>query len=313
MREQWETDDLCGSVIAVPPLARTAGFAFEPTANAALLNRLRNGGVTTYLYGGNANFYNVGACEYADLLDGLEAICPDDGWIIPSAGSDYGKLMEQAAVLRNRRFPLVMLLPGWFPAHAHGIERLVRDFAQAAGTAPLLYLKQDVLSPAIIGKLFAEGSISAVKYAIPRPDALRDLYLEELVKEVPRSRLVSGFGEVPAIAHMQGFALAGYTSGSVCLAPRQSTQMLAAAKAGDWAAAEQIKTEFAPFEAQRDAIDPIGVLHYALGWSGLEDMGPILPTAGEPAEHLRPAIAKAAQALTAGERVEGESVILRTC
>lgn len=43
-------DDLCASVMAVPPLARNADLSFNAAANAALIRHLEAGGVTTLLY-----------------------------------------------------------------------------------------------------------------------------------------------------------------------------------------------------------------------------------------------------------------------
>ena len=64
--------DLARSVIAVPPLARLPNLELNPGANRALIRHLDEGGVTTLMYGGNANFYNVGLYEYAAILDFLE-------------------------------------------------------------------------------------------------------------------------------------------------------------------------------------------------------------------------------------------------
>ena len=52
--------DLRRSVIAVPPLARRADLSLNEAANRALLAHLEAGGVRSVMYGGNANFYNVG-------------------------------------------------------------------------------------------------------------------------------------------------------------------------------------------------------------------------------------------------------------
>ena len=65
--------DLGRSVIAVPPLARRADLSLDPDANRALIRHLEAGGVSTLMYGGNANFYNVGLYEYASTLDLLAA------------------------------------------------------------------------------------------------------------------------------------------------------------------------------------------------------------------------------------------------
>ena len=109
--------DLRRSVIAVPPLARRADLSLNEAANRALLAHLEAGGVRSVMYGGNANFYNVGLGEYARIVDMLAALAGPDTWILPSAGPDYGKMMDQAAVLRTRAFPTAMLLPMSFPVH----------------------------------------------------------------------------------------------------------------------------------------------------------------------------------------------------
>ena len=66
--------DLAGSVLAVPPLARNADLTFNRPANAALVKHIEAGGVSTLLYGGNANFYNIGLYEYGAILDSLAEI-----------------------------------------------------------------------------------------------------------------------------------------------------------------------------------------------------------------------------------------------
>ncbi len=71
--------------------------------------------MTTLLYGGNANFYNIGLHEYASMLDALTELAAPGTWVIPSVGPDYGKLLDQAAVLKTRKFPTAMVLPMTFP------------------------------------------------------------------------------------------------------------------------------------------------------------------------------------------------------
>jgi dihydrodipicolinate synthase/N-acetylneuraminate lyase len=56
--------DLARSVLSVPPLARRADLTLDPDANRALIRHLEAGGVSTLMYGGNANFYNIGLYEY---------------------------------------------------------------------------------------------------------------------------------------------------------------------------------------------------------------------------------------------------------
>src|ERR687884_1237919 len=107
--------DLGASVLAVPPLARNADLTFSRAANTALVRHIEAGGVSTLLYGGNANFYNIGLYEYAGILDGLAEIAAPKTWVIPSVGPDFGRMIDQAAVLKARKFPTAMALPMTFP------------------------------------------------------------------------------------------------------------------------------------------------------------------------------------------------------
>src|SRR3954467_615690 len=103
------------SVLSVPPLARRAHLALDEGQNRSLLDYMRAGGVTTFLYGGNANLYNVGVTEFATLLDMLERLAAADDWIIPSVGADYGKACDQIDIAKTKAFPTVMILPLRFP------------------------------------------------------------------------------------------------------------------------------------------------------------------------------------------------------
>jgi dihydrodipicolinate synthase/N-acetylneuraminate lyase len=110
---------------------------------------------------------------------------------------------------------------------------------------------------------------------------------------------MSGIGEQPAIVHLRDFRLAGFTSGCVCIAPRRSTDMLQALKAGDYDAAERIRQEFQPMENLRNRISPIRVLHDAVTLSGIADMGPILPLLSNLEAADKPAVRDAVKQLLA--------------
>ena len=73
MKTAFTTADLHASVIAVPPLCRDASLQMDAGENARLIRHIEAGGVTTLLYGGNANFYNLAPSEFADTLDMLAA------------------------------------------------------------------------------------------------------------------------------------------------------------------------------------------------------------------------------------------------
>jgi dihydrodipicolinate synthase/N-acetylneuraminate lyase len=295
--------DLARSVIAVPPLARLPNLELNAAANRILIRHLEEGGVTTLMYGGNANFYNVGLYEYAAILDFLEQAVAMDSWVVPSAGPDFGKLLDQARVLKTRAFPTAMVLPQTFPATPDGSEQAIRRFADAFGRPVIVYLKaENFLTPAHAARLVDAGVVAGIKYAVVRDDPAQDVFLRELVDRVDSNLVISGIGEQPAVAHLRDFGLAGFTSGSVCVGPRGSTRLLAALKAKNWLAAEALRAAYLPLEDLRDALSPIRVLHEAVTLAGIADMGPILPPLSNIDAKHRAAICAAAQKLLATDR-----------
>ena len=290
--------DLSRSVLAVPPLARNGDLTLNRDANAAMIRYLERGGVSTLLYGGNANLYNIGLYEYGALLDMLEHGA--ESWVIPSAGPDFGKLLDQAKVLRGRAFPTAMVLPQTFPATPDGSEKAIRLFAERYGRPVVVYLKaENFLTPSHVARLVDAGMVAAIKYAVVRTDPAEDAFLRALLDRVDAGRIISGIGERPAGVHLRRFGLAGFTSGSVCIGPRGSTRLLGALKAGDWAAADALRAAFLPLEDLRDAHSPIRVLHDAVTLAGIADMGPMLPQLSNIGAEHRDAIRDAARALLA--------------
>ncbi|WP_442580172.1 dihydrodipicolinate synthase family protein [Mesorhizobium sp. ASY16-5R] len=278
MLDKSAISDLSRSVISVPPLARDLNLVFDAKQNRRVVDHLRAGGVTVLLYGGNANFYNMGLYEYALILDQLKDIAGSDMTCIPSAGPEYGRLRDQVDILKARGFSTVMVLPPSAMHSAEGSKRAVRDFAERLGVPVVLYLKPtDYLSPADTAELVNEGIISWIKYAIVRRDPLDDPYLRELVDKVDRRLIVSGMGELPALVHMRDFGLSAFTSGSVCVAPALSTAMLQAGRDQRWADAEALREKFIPLEDLRNSRGPAPVLHEALTLAGIADCGPALP------------------------------------
>jgi dihydrodipicolinate synthase/N-acetylneuraminate lyase len=266
------------SVVAVPPLARNADLTLNIKANAALIRHLEAGGISTLMYGGNANFYHLGLSDYPRVLDMLLELAQPSSWIIPSAGPDFGKLMDQARYLRERPFPTAMVLPASGFSTDAGTADGISRFADALGKPVILYLKaENYLSVASVARLCDKGLVSAIKYAIVRDDPGRDPYLSQLVTAVDRSRIISGIGERPAIQHWRQFGLRGFTSGSVAIAPRLSSALLAALKAEAYDEAQRLREIFLPFENERDGINPTRVLHDGVTLAGIADMGPILP------------------------------------
>lgn len=296
--------DLGQSVVAVPPLARHDDLSLNVEANRALIRHLEAGGVSTLMYGGNANFYHVAPGDYAEVLDMLIELASPASWVIPSAGPDFGKLKDQAKVLRSRPFPTAMVLPGTSMATDAGTVAGISRFAESFGRPVIVYLKAEpYLSVASVTRLVEQGVVSAIKYAIVRDDPRQDAYLAELVTRIDRQRIISGIGERPAVQHWRHFGLRAFTSGSVALAPRLSSALLAALKAGNFDEAERLRQLFLPFETARDEINPTRVLHDGVTLAGIADMGPILPMLSNLDEAERRRVAPVAKALLAQDAV----------
>lgn len=266
------------SVLSVPPLARRADLALDEAQNRRLLDHMRAGGVTTFLYGGNANLYNIGVSEFGALLDMLERIVAADDWVIPSVGGDYGKACDQIDLLKSRAFPTAMVLPLRFPATPKGAARGIGLLAERYGKPVIAYVKEEgYLEPADLAALVKDGSVCAIKYAIVRSDPTQDAVLSAILKSVDPDVVVSGIGERPIPAHSGTFGLKAFTSGSVCVAPRLSTAILKAVAAGDRATIARLRENFIPLEDLRDKHSPIRVLHEAVRLGGIAETGPMLP------------------------------------
>ena len=149
----------------------------------------RRGGISRFIYGGNAFLYHLTLAEYEQLLEWLSTIRQDGLWFIPSAGPSYGRLMDQAPLLRRHAVPCVMALPCGDPRDAAGLEQGLREFADAAGARLMLYLKEETNMGAnlaagldVVAKLVDEGICIAIKYAVVRAQPENDQYLDELLQ-----------------------------------------------------------------------------------------------------------------------------------
>ena len=277
-------EDLRG-VFAVPPLPRRRDPRRTLDLDEAerVAAHVARGGVTRLLYGGNAFLYHVTLAEYEALVDWLAGF-PKERWAIPSLGPSFGRAIDQAGLLRRHSFRSAMVLPCGDPRDAAGLETGLREIADAAGMPLVVYLKSEDGFGAdrergldAIGRLVSDGVCVAVKYAVVRSDPGQDSYLEALLRRVDRGRVVSGIGERPAVVHVKAFGLAGFTTGSGCLAPRRSNALLAAMADGDWARAEALRAAFLPLEDLRDAWGPARVLHHATELAGIARTGTMPP------------------------------------
>ncbi len=296
--------DLANSVLAVPPLARRADLTIDAAQNGKLLDHLRSGGVRTFMYGGNANLYNMGVGELRTLSEMLIKLSRDGDWMVPSVGSDYGKAHEQLRMLREFPFPTAMVLPNRFPATPAGIATGLRKLADAYGKAVIAYVKDDnYVDAADLGRLIKDGALCAVKYGTVREQPVPDKYLSQIVGSVGTDLVISGIGERPAIDHLTKFGLKAFTSGSVCIAPGLSMALLRAIKRGDLAEANRVRALFMPMEDLRDTHSPLRALHDAVRLAGICDTGPMQPFLSNIEDKaVLSAIEKAAKELLAAER-----------
>ncbi|HTM26108.1 MAG TPA: dihydrodipicolinate synthase family protein [Vicinamibacterales bacterium] len=276
--------DLNG-VFAVPPLPRRADARRTLNLDAAecVARHIEAGGITRFLYGGNAFLYHTSMDEFAALIDWLSGF-PERRWAIPSIGPSYGRAIDQAQLLKRYRFHAAMLLPCSDPRDARGLEVGLREIAFAAGMPLILYLKSEDAFGAdkeagldAVARLVNDGTAVAIKYAVVRDDPRDDRYLEGLLRRIDRRLVISGMGERPAIVHLRDFQLGGLTTGSGCIAPRMCADFFAACCAQDWARAESVRAAFMPLEDLRDAWGPARVLHHATELAGIAAAGPIPP------------------------------------
>jgi dihydrodipicolinate synthase/N-acetylneuraminate lyase len=276
--------DLNG-VFAVPPLPRKNDPRRTLDLDAAerVAMHIEKGGITRFLYGGNAFLYHATLDEFETLAGWLAGFSAGR-WPIPSIGPSFGRAIDQAQILRKHRFPAVMMLPCGDPRDARGMEAGLREIADAAGIPLILYLKSEdgfgtdkEAGLDAVGRLVDDGVAIAIKYAVVLDNPAGDRYLEGLLRRVDKQRVVSGMGERPAIVHLRDYRLGGLTTGSGCIAPRRCQELFGAAGAGDWACAEALRAEFMPLEDLRDAWGPARVLHHATELAGIARTGPIPP------------------------------------
>ncbi len=271
-------EDLARSVIAVPPMARDVNLKFDRVENEKIIRHIESGGVTTLLYGGNANFYHIAPSEYETVLAELSDLAGPDTLVIPSVGPAYGVMMDQADIVKKSAYPTVMVLPHQGITTSEGVVSGLRSFAEKTGKPIVLYIKYgDYISVEGAKQLVDDGIISWIKYAIVREDPSDDPYLKQLVDVVDPGLIVSGIGEQPVIEHLHDFGVNGFTAGCVCIRPDLSDRLLKAVQAGDLTLAREIQAIFKPLEDLRNGINPIRVLHEAVRLAGIANTGPALP------------------------------------
>ena len=298
--------DLTASIMALPPLARARDGSIAEAENARVIAWLTASGVTTLLYGGVANLFNIGSAEYAALLDMLCRLAPPQCWVVPSIGPDFGRAMDQIAILRAHDFPTAMVLPGGTgskPGTATGLRRL----AEAYGRPLMLFHKSaDYLSAEDTGRLLADGVLCCLEYGVASADLANDGYLAEILGVVGTvERIVDGSGERTVVARHAAYGVVGFTSGSGVVGPRVAMALLAALRAGDATRAALLREQFLPLEGLRQKHGPIPVLHDAVALAGIAATGPLGPFFSNVTD---PAIRQQIEA--AAQKLRGEGVAM---
>lgn len=299
--------DQLADIYPVPPLARRADAkrSLDFDENTKIFRHLVDNGARRIIYGGNAFIYQITMAEYAELAHWLGGLT-NEAVIIPAVGSSYGRAMDQAPLIRRYRFPSVLVLPTGDPRDAAGMERGMREIAEACGVPLMLYVKNEFdygsdLEAGVdaIGRLVDSKVCIGIKYAVVRKNPAEDAYLRNLLRRVDSSKVISGIGERPAVVHLRDFKLTGFTTGSGVVSPALSRALLDACRREDYGQAAPIREAFLPLEDLRDACGPSKVLHAAVALAGIAETGPIPPFVSEvtaaQAERVRPA----AQALLA--------------
>jgi len=278
--------ELAESVLAVPPLARQADLSIAEAPNRRLIKHIEAGGIRTLLYGGNANLYHMPLREYPAMLDMLADAAGPQTRVIPSVGPDFGKMIEQAPMLRDSGYQTAMVLPMQGLSTSEGVAEGIARFVDIAGIPVTLYIKSEqYIDLDRLERLVADGLVLCVKYAIPRSDPDTDPFLQAMLERISAQRVVSGMGERPVLSHVGRFGMASFTTGSGCIAPNSCSALLRALQGSDMASAQPLHARFLPLETLRDSVSLIRVLHDAVSLCGIADMGPQLPLlSASPAE-----------------------------
>ncbi len=269
--------DLLRCPLALPPMARATTGEIAASEQAKIIDWLRSGGISTFLYGGCANFFNASVRQYGATLDVIESLARDDEWVIPTIGPDFGKAMDQAEILRGRRFPSAMLLP-LTPVTSTGVATGLRRLSDTMGRPLMVFFKSpDYVRATDLAAMIKDGVLCCVEYGIGGSTDKAEPFLAELLDRAGSAdAIIDGAGERTITTHAR-FGIKGYTSGSGVVAPHLTVALLAAVKCGDLGEAGRIRQHFLELEGLRQAHSPIPVLHDAVRLAGIADTGPIGP------------------------------------
>jgi 4-hydroxy-tetrahydrodipicolinate synthase len=268
---------LISSIIALPPIARFADGTINVEESRKVVTWLTSANVTAFMYGGIAGLFNARLSEYGQVLNLIETVAPADAWMVPAIGGDFGKAIDQVAILRDRAFPTAILLP-FSPVQPSGVATGIRKLTDAYGKPLMVFYKStDYLRSADIAALLKDGCLCGLEYGIAPDENGRAPHLESLLELVGSAeRIIDGSGE-KTIPGNSKFGIKGYTSGSGLLAPHISMALLEAVKRGDRPEIEKLSSHFQAFDEARASYSAIPVVHEAVKLAGIADTGAMGP------------------------------------
>lgn len=165
-----------------------------------------------------------------------------------------------------------------------GLVAYLRTIARSVSIGVVLYVRQDILSPADYHALFSEPNVIAVKHATNDLQCFATLVRETAFHEIA---WICGSAERWApFYHVAGAR--GFTSGLINLAPHISLAMRDALEAGDIPAAMEIWEKICAFEELRSIGSSrynVTVVKEAMNLVGLPGGVVRPPAASLPAEH----------------------------
>ena len=205
--------------------------------------------------------------------------------MIPSAGPSFGRLIDQAAILRRYKFPCVMALPCGDPRDAAGLgtrtSRVRREMRHAAGS---LSERRERTSARTrwrasmrwrgwsqTGRVSGSSMLS-FGVSLRRMLIWRRCWTESTNRRCQRNRRAAG--DCPH----EGLVASGiHHRLGVCCSGRQSGSVRKLRPPRTFRPAESFRSRFLPLEDLRDAWGPARVLHAATELSGIATTGPIPP------------------------------------
>lgn len=254
--------------------------AIAPARLTPIVARCAAAGVDALTVNGNTSeFYGLSYAEAERMQAEVPAIVAGRARVVAGIGRSIVEATRLAARAKADGADAVMVHQPPDPfVSPRGVAEYVRRVAEAAGLPVVLYLRNAGIGDAAIAMLTAIPGVVAVKWA-----SADMMALARAMRAAPQVQFVCGLAE-PWAPAMAGLGTRGFTSGLINVVPQRSVAILAALRAGDFAAANALIAGIAPFEALRAEEQNganVSVVKASLALMG-EDVGPARPPAAWP-------------------------------